>query len=124
MQRNIKERFEEKYEMVPECGCWIWTAATHQGYGEICYKGKKETAHRVSWELHNGPIPHGLWVLHRCDTRECVNPKHLFLGTQLDNIADCVKKGRNTHAGRTRLYASNAERQRAYQARKKAHIEN
>lgn len=51
-------------------------------------------AHRASWELHNGPVPEGLMVLHHCDVRNCVNPEHLFLGTNKDNLEDCARKGR------------------------------
>lgn len=53
-----------------------------------------ETAHRISWLIHRGPIPSGMLVLHSCDVRRCVNPKHLFLGTQLDNLRDMATKGR------------------------------
>lgn len=87
-------------------GCWNWTAyvGTH-GYGVIgtMLKGENRTyhTHRVSWEWHNGPIPAGVSVLHRCDNRKCVNPSHLFLGTHRDNMQDMTAKGR--HVGNRKL---------------------
>lgn len=78
--------------------CWNWTAfVNHNGYGRFSFKSKPMHAHRFSWELHNGPIPDGLNVLHRCDNPKCVNPSHLFLGTQKDNVKDMVKKNRQSN---------------------------
>lgn len=83
--------------------CWEWTgAADYDGYGQLKIKGKMHTAHRMSWELANGPIPrgegpHGTCVLHKCDNPSCVNPAHLFLGTHQDNVTDKVTKGRQSH---------------------------
>lgn len=83
----------------PQLGqCWLWTAATIRGYGQIAHviNGKKRPAyaHRLAWEMAYGPIPDGLSVLHRCDVPLCVRPDHLFLGTQQDNLEDARAKGR------------------------------
>lgn len=79
------------------CGCWIWEGSKDGGgYGMIStVRGHAPAkAHRISWEMRNGPIPEWMVVCHKCDTPACVNPEHLFLGTQKDNVRDCVAKGR------------------------------
>jgi hypothetical protein len=81
--------------------CWIWTAAKHRyGYG-ACGKDYGDTrAHRAAWMLTNGPIPKGKVICHKCETKLCVNPAHLFLGTQADNMADNKAKGKSHYGER------------------------
>lgn len=84
--------------------CWVWTASRrHKGYGAFAYtidgKIHHDRAHRFSYEIHNGPIPVGMFVLHRCDNPACVNPSHLFLGTAKDNVDDMMSKGRHVPGG-------------------------
>lgn len=89
------ERFEQKFSPEPNSGCWLWTGNIEGcGYGVFCFNRRPVRAHRSSWELHRGPIPAGMHVLHRCDVRSCVNPDHLFLGTHQDNMRDMAAKKR------------------------------
>ena len=88
-------KFESRIERIPESGCWIWTGLlTNSGYGKIGVGLKTVLAHRYSYYTFVKEIPENLYVLHKCDTKCCVNPSHLFLGTQSDNIKDMYAKGR------------------------------
>lgn len=90
-------RMLRRVHAIPGSGCWLFAGATDdKGYGLVSSRRGSAPlkAHRVSYEYHHGPIPRGLLVCHKCDTPACVNPEHLFLGTQLDNMRDCSAKGR------------------------------
>lgn len=90
---SLADRFWAKVRKTNSC--WLWTGTgTGKGHGELWQAGRMVLAHRISWELHFGPIPLGMGVLHKCDNPPCVRPDHLFLGTQTDNIKDAKRKGR------------------------------
>jgi HNH endonuclease len=91
---NLLEKLEY-CSRVAANGCHIWIQSVDRwGYGAAYWEGKRWIAHRLSWTAHNGPIPAGLLVLHRCDNPNCINPDHLWLGTNDDNMADMKAKGR------------------------------
>lgn len=93
--RTLTAYVLENYATVPESGCWLWLGGwDKEGYGRISKEGVQTKAHRAFYEIHVGQIPAGMLVCHRCDTPSCVNPNHLFLGTNRDNVLDKVKKGR------------------------------
>lgn len=102
--RPISPRFFKKVFKQEGDGCWIWNGSIEKsGYGRFRFNGKPFLAHRASWEIHNGPIPkgegyHGTCVCHKCDNKICVNPSHLFLGSQSDNMRDLLSKGMNPHS--------------------------
>lgn len=98
---TTKESFYNNIRVDSETGCWIWQGTiAENGYGHVRFQNKQWVAHRLSWIFYFGSIPDGLWVLHRCDVRACVNPKHLFLGNVLDNHHDMDSKGRRRfHVG-------------------------
>ena len=100
--KTIQQRFEEKCIPDPKTGCWTWTAALkskdkNNNYGLFRIGSRIRKAHQVSWEIYRGEIPktesyHGTCVCHKCDSPQCVNPGHLFLGTMQDNNKDKVDK--------------------------------
>jgi hypothetical protein len=101
-RRPLAERFWERVNKGNDC--WVWVGnRLPKGYGRMCSGGKSGQvllAHRVSWALHNGPIPTGKYICHTCDNPPCVNPNHLFLASHAENMADMVAKGRARPRGR------------------------
>lgn len=98
VQPHTKAEFEDfiKFpDMIGTDECWEWFGGrSRRGYGNFAFNGKQYRANRFAYERYIGPIPDGLWVLHRCDNPPCCNPDHLFLGTNLDNVRDKIQKGR------------------------------
>ena len=106
--KPFKERFWDKIEKTTSPnGCWEWRgcktnkrfkdngkSSKNGGYGKITHRGKVYYVHRLSWELHYGPIPEGMFVLHKCDNKQCVNPEHLELGDSFKNMRDAKNRGR------------------------------
>lgn len=94
-KEHTKERLLNSIEIDEQSNCWNWTKAKHrQGYGHTAYKSKYILAHRLSWIIFIGDIPENNNICHKCDNPSCINPDHLFIGTQTDNVKDCKNKNR------------------------------
>lgn len=123
-RKPLQERFWDHVSKGTRDECWLWTASLNKqsGYGNIAADFDANNgqvmlrAHRVSWEIHNGPVPEGKCVLHKCDTPYCVNPYHLFLGTQKDNSRDMVNKGRGWFQKDTKAMRQHLEKMLAASA--------
>ena len=91
---RLLPRFWDKVSVEPS-GCWPWMGQRDRdGYGGFHLDGKREIAHRLSYQHFKGDIPNGIYICHKCDNPSCVNPSHLWTGTHADNMADKVSKGR------------------------------
>jgi hypothetical protein len=107
-----KDPIEFERKVIRTDSCHLWVGATQgNGYGSVGGSGTAEGAHRVSWRFSKGPIPAGMNVLHKCRNRHCVNPDHLYLGTQRENLRDAIREGtlrppkRKTHCLRGHAYS-------------------
>lgn len=101
-RRNRRADQFWRHAVADPSGCVLWQSGKNEhGYGTVAWNGRTaQLAHRISYTLRHGAIPDGLLVLHRCDTPACVNPDHLFTGTQLDNVRDMFAKGRARPGGK------------------------
>lgn len=95
--RPFHERFWEKVDKTRRCWVWIGAINGRSGHGRTFMDGRRIIASRASWIMHNGPVPDGVFVLHRCDNAPCVRPDHLYLGTLADNNHDAEARGRRPH---------------------------
>lgn len=104
---KVKTRLLKNCTFMPS-GCWDWIAnIVPNGYGQTTYRRKTgQRAHRISWLVWKGNIPEGLWVLHKCDNRKCINPEHLFLGNHEENMKDMKLKNRACKGENSHLHAS------------------
>lgn len=100
MQEKIK-RFWKKVQKAGPNDCWLWKGCKNsRGYGLFTWHKPAQLAHRVSYEIEYGTIDNKLLCCHTCDNPLCVNPKHLFLGTARENLADCVRKNRSINGAK------------------------
>ena len=96
-RKYLAMRIINGLDSAPEVGCWEWKRSKNiYGYGTLKVNGKTVTAHKTAYELFVGEVPDGLLVLHSCDNPSCINPAHLHVGTQSDNMKECYERGRSS----------------------------
>jgi len=118
------DRINRHTKVNPVTECIEWQASKFNGgYGKIKIDGKNRYAHRVMWEIYNGPIPEGIFVCHCCDNPGCVHPNHLFLGTAQDNMDDKTRKGRGMHGEKHTSARLTEAKVREIRASDKGHTE-
>lgn len=102
MTKSLFEEFFNRIKISAKSDCWEWTGTfSGTGYGKIMLNGVLYSSHRLSYSLFFGEIKNGLYICHSCDNRKCVNPAHLWAGTQSDNLWDMSAKGRNVQQKKT-----------------------
>lgn len=95
-EKDVKQSILDNIKINEITDCWEWQKGTDgRGYGSFKVFGKNKKVHRASYEIFNGEIPNGLFILHSCDNPICCNPEHLTTGTNADNLRDMTRKGRN-----------------------------
>lgn len=117
---DLTARFEQNTQPEPNSGCLLWLGrvAKHNGYGQLSVSNREEQAHRVAYRMTKGEIPTGLMVLHSCDQPSCVNPDHLRLGTQQDNMADRAQRNRTARGMSNGKFKHGLSDTKAYKAEK------
>jgi hypothetical protein len=114
---GVPKTFWSRIEPEPTSGCWLWVGPLgSNGYGGVFYRGKMWGCHRLVWTLVHGSVPKGLVVCHRCDVRCCVNPAHMYLATQSQNILDSHERKRGAHCERHGMARLSAEQVRDIRA--------
>lgn len=111
MATDVEQRFWARVDKSGDCWEWMWLLDVY-GYGHFYFEGKVWGAHRLAYRFSKGPITPGLMVLHTCDYRPCCNPAHLYEGTQGDNVADQVARGRTPAQISTALFYSALSKKR------------
>jgi len=121
---SLKDRIFKRKITINKTGCWIWHGHRSHGYGYIWVYEKKHTisVSRAIWLLKKGPIPDGLFICHKCDNPACINPDHLFLGTNEENIQDMIDKGRNAKGEKHGNSKLKVESVRTIRSMAKSHI--
>ena len=105
LSNDLRLYLEQRIEVDPESGCWLWIGPiSDKGYAIVNWKGRKYRGHRVTCALHGKPLPNDKNGCHTCDNTRCVNPEHIFEGTQVENMRDAAEKGRTSRG--TKRYNS------------------